>query len=99
MLKLNMSYITYRYVFIVLLLTLTGCSKEDGQFAEKQSLSVQSAAEIMQKEEPLAEKDSQIKETLTDDAQEEIAQPIIAEVDWTNYFDGVNGTAVIYDPS
>ena len=81
MLKLNMSYIIYSYVFIVLLFTLTGCSKEDMHLAETQSLSVQPSAEIMQTKEPLAEKDSQITKTITDDAQEEIAEPIIAEVD------------------
>lgn len=26
------------------------------------------------------------------------AEPIIAEVDWSDYFDGINGAAVIYDP-
>lgn len=25
-------------------------------------------------------------------------EPIITEVDWSNYFDGINGAAVIYDP-
>ncbi|MBD5556797.1 MAG: class D beta-lactamase [Roseburia sp.] len=28
---------------------------------------------------------------------EEIAEPIITEVDWSDYFDGINGAAVIYD--
>ena len=38
-------------------------------------------------------------ETTTDETQEAIAEPMIAEVDWTNYFDEINGAAVIYDPS
>lgn len=35
---------------------------------------------------------------ITDEVQE-ITEPIITEVDWSNYFDGINGSAAIYKPN
>lgn len=33
----------------------------------------------------------------TDKIQEKVVEPMIEEVDWSNYFEGMNGAAVIYD--
>ena len=97
--KINISYYLCRYVFIVLLLTLTGCSKEDTHLTDRQPLSVQPSEEITQAEELSAENVSQVPESIAGESQEEIAEPIIVNVDWANYFDGINGAAVIYDPA
>lgn len=35
----------------------------------------------------------------TDESQKVLAEPIITKVDWSDYFDGINGAAVIYDPA
>lgn len=37
------------------------------------------------------------QENLSENLREEYAEPAIKEVDWSNYFEGINGTAVIYD--
>ena len=97
--KINISYYLCSYVFIVLLLTLTGCSKEDTHLTDRQPLSVQPSEEITQAEELSAENVSQVPESIAGESQEEIAEPIIVNVDWANYFDGINGAAVIYDPA
>lgn len=96
--KINISYCIYYYVFIILLLTLTGCSKEDAHWADEQSLSVPTLEDNTQTEEPLTEKILPTSETIADESQAEIAEPIITEVDWSDYFDEINGAAVIYDP-
>lgn len=96
--KINISYCTYCYVFIIFLLTLTGCSKENTHWTDEQSLSVQPSEDNTQTEEPLTEKIPPTSETVADESQAEIAEPIITEVDWSDYFDGINGAAVIYDP-
>ena len=32
-------------------------------------------------------------------SEEIAAEPIIEDMDWSNYFDGINGTAVFYEPT
>ena len=54
--------------------------------------------ESAQTEEASTEEIPQIEEAITDEVQE-ITEPIITEVDWANDFDGINGAAVIYDPT
>ena len=41
----------------------------------------------------------QATETTIDEIQPETIEPIIEEVDWSDYFDEINGAAVIYDPT
>lgn len=37
-------------------------------------------------------------ESVADSINETADEPVISEVDWSNYFDGLNGAAVIYEP-
>ena len=37
--------------------------------------------------------------TITDKVQEENMESSVEEVDWSDYFDGINGAAVVYDPA
>ncbi|MBD5544085.1 MAG: class D beta-lactamase [Lachnospiraceae bacterium] len=97
--KLNILYKIYSCALIFSLLTLAGCSRESNSLTDKQSVEMQAPEEIIQREKSSTEEIPQIAETTTDEVQEEIIEPVIAEVDWSNYFDKINGAAVIYDPT
>lgn len=84
------------------LFTLVGCSGEsanlaDNQSAEEKTTEMQTSEEILHTEEPSTESIPQSVDTLADETQEEETEPVIIEVDWTDYFDECNGAAVIYD--
>ena len=75
------------------LLILNGCSnniREDKQIILKDEKTEESETEINNN---LPEADT---ETIFEDASSE---PKITEADWSGYFDGFNGAAVIYNPS
>lgn len=97
--KSHILYKIYSCALIFSLLILAGCSRESDSLTDKQSVEMQAPEEIIQIEESSTEEIPQIEETIADEAQEEIVEPIIAEVDWSNYFDEINGAAVIYDPT
>lgn len=80
--KIDTSYKICMLVFICLLLTMAGCSKESDNLTDEQTEEMKMSEEVTQSEEL---------------PTEEIAEPIITEVDWSDYFDGINGAAVIYD--
>ena len=86
--KFGILHRIYSCVLICSLLTLTGCSNENESLIEKQSVEMQATEDITQK-----------AETLTEENQEIITEPTITEVDLSNYFDGISGAAVIYDPA
>lgn len=44
-------------------------------------------------------KNSSATNTETVESKENTIEPIITEVNWANYFDGINGSAVIYNPA
>lgn len=96
--KLDISYKIYSYIIIFSILILAGCSRKSDSFIVEQSVEMQTSEETTQIEDLSTEEIPQIMETITDEVQEENAEPIIVEVDWSNYFDGINGAAVIYDP-
>ena len=96
--NLDTSYKIYSYIIMFSLLILVGCSRESDSFIEEQSVEMQMSEETTQIEDLSTEEIPPKMETITDEVQEEIAEPIIVEVDWSNYFDGINGAAVIYDP-
>lgn len=76
-------------VLILLFFFLTGCAKEDENVISTQPV-----------EGPKSEDMNQTEETATQTEEaEEAAEPIIAEVNWSNYFEEINGAAVIYDPA
>lgn len=86
--KLDILYRIYSCALIFSLLTLVGCSRESDSLTDKQSMEMQASEEI-----------PQIAETIVDEVEKEITEPIIEEVDWSNYFDEIKGAAVIYDPT
>lgn len=101
------------YIFISFCFILTGClagngSREGNQTAPKQvseepsrieeSLAEELLAKETSIEEGTMEKLPETIETKSDNLLEQYAEPIITEADLSEYFDGINGTAVIYDP-
>lgn len=48
---------------------------------------------------PLTEPMLQITEILTEEVSGTDIAPVITEMDWSGYFEGMNGAAVIYDPA
>lgn len=78
---------------------LTGCSKDSDRLIDNQQMEMPLSEETSQTEESLNDDISEIIETPTNEVQEVTAEPIIEDMDWSNYFDGINGTAVIYEPT
>lgn len=82
----------YKRAAIMLLLAaniLCGCSSEkETEFIEES----QKASEEASEETPIPDADAE-------DAEEDIIEAVITEVNWESYFDGINGSAVIYNPS
>lgn len=75
-----------------------GCTRERDNLTDNQPVETQVSEEMNQTEETSIEKIMQTEEA-TDEIQEKVVEPIITEVDWSNYFEGINGAAVIYDPT
>lgn len=92
-------YKVYSCIFVFLLLGLTGCSKEGDRFIDYQQTEMLLSEETVQTQESTNDDVSRIIEMTTDEVQEVIVEPVIEEVDWSDYFDGINGAAVIYEPS
>lgn len=107
--KSDILYKFFSCILLFLVLILTGCSKESDDLADMQPTEIQESEEITQTGEASTEEISageisteeiqQNEEAIEGLGQEEITEPVIANVDWSNYFDGINGAAVIYDPA
>ncbi|MCI8408025.1 MAG: class D beta-lactamase [Lachnospiraceae bacterium] len=85
-------------VFILLVFALMGCTKESDSLTENQPVEMQVLEDNSQTEESSIEKKAQIEEE-TDESQEKVVEPMIMEVDWSDYFEKINGAAVIYNPT
>lgn len=88
----------YSCILVFLFLGLMGCSKDNDKLDDNQQMEMPLSEEIAQTETSSTGDISQIKEMPTDEVQEVITEPMIEDIDWSNYFDGINGTAVIYEP-
>ncbi len=96
---LKTSYKIYSCILIFSLLTLAGCSRGNDSLSEKQSMKTQSSEKIAQTKEPSTEEITQTAEATSEEVPEKAAEPIITEANWSSYFDGINGAAVIYSPT
>lgn len=109
------SYLSYKILActgVVLLLALTGCAGGDARLNGRKT---QVSEEAMRAEEPAPTQREDQKEDVVQtnntgrpkaDAEDskantpqEIPAPSIVETDWSGYFDGLDGAAVIYDPT
>ena len=85
-------------VLILSVLTLMGCAKENNSLTENQSTESHVSKNTSQMEESSIDKVAQTEEA-TNYFQEEATEPMIKEMDWSDYFEEINGTAVIYTPT
>ena len=97
--KPNSLYKISGFVLVFLLFALTGCADKNTYLTDEQPEKIPVSEEIIQIEETPTDKAQQTTELITDKVQSETIEPIIEEFDWSNYFDGINGAAVIYDPT
>lgn len=100
--KLHLYYKIFICVLIMSLFTLMGCSKENTPLADTQQEEAGPEKDPIQaEEESEAESEKGPEKTAEREAPENPLEPtaITAEMDWSNYFDGINGSAVIYDPA
>ena len=97
--KPNALYKISNFILVFLLFNLTGCAGKNNHLTDEQPERILVSEEIIQIEETPIAKTQQTTETITDEVQSETIEPITEEVDWSSYFDSINGAAVIYDPS
>lgn len=97
--RLDISNKIYSCILISLLFAMTACSTERNSLTEKHLTEIQASGETTQIEQTSTAELPQIAEPITDEVQEKVAEPIIVEADWSSYFDGINGAAIIYDPA
>lgn len=86
----------YKKAIIMLLLlsfVLCGCSSEKETESENKT-SEKLIYDVQQETEKV-----QTVETETEESEEDTLEAMITEVNWENYFDGINGSAVIYTPA
>lgn len=70
---------------------------EENEATEQNGIEDQSEAELSESE--MADEDGNEPE-IEDRSETEVKEePVIIEMDWENYFDGLNGAAVVYSPS
>lgn len=110
-----MTYKILSFILIFTLSALAGCSKGNDTLTDKQGTETQPAEtqipeeitqtkelptdEVPETEESLTDETLQAAEATNDEIQEVITESTITGVDWSGYFDGINGAAVIYDPA
>lgn len=75
------------FIIIALLLILTGCLGKGKEQADTPSAQAQSSKAALQLREA------------AENARKTVTEPAVTDADWSGYFDGINGTAVLYDPS
>lgn len=89
-------------ILIFSLLTLMGCFKGSAPLTDmQQEKPIPEKEPIQIEKETEHEPEKEPKKTAENEAPENPPKPTVTmtEVDWSNYFDGINGSAVIYDPA
>lgn len=97
--KKKNNYFKVMYWVFMCAFILAGCSDNHG--AGKNALENGKEEQAEEKIEEAENESSGVSiEAESEDSTEDIAgEPEIAEADWSEYFDGLNGTAVVYDIS
>lgn len=96
--KKRNNYFKLGYCIFVCAILLMGCSKEHNT---EERIVVEDVKEEVEEEKKSQEMESgnASLEEYTKDTQDMAVEPEIAHADWSEYFNGLNGTAVIYDAS
>ncbi len=102
--KKRNNYFKAGYWIFLCAILLTGCSEERSAYEER--VAVEDVKEETgegknkrQEMEPGNVSSEENTKDMEDDTEDMAAEPEIAEADWSEYFNGLNGTAVIYDAS
>ena len=82
--KTNISFKWKLFVLTLSLLTLMGCARENNNLTENQSAENHTSKNTSQMEESFMDTTEQI--------EEETVEPIIMDVDWSDYFEEINGS-------
>ena len=91
-------YFKAAYWVIVCVFILTGCSDNHSTGEKIFTENAKEEPEEEKTEEPEAESSSiSIEADTEDSADSTVMEPEIASADWSEYFNGLNGTAVVYD--
>ena len=77
-------------IIVLLMALLGGCAGKGDDSAEGDSTGAAVSAE--------SEQEKGTGEDTPEDVEKPAAEPTIEEMDWSAYFDGLNGAAVIYEP-
>lgn len=77
-------------IIVLLMALLGGCAGKEDDSAEDHSADAAVSAE--------SEQEEGTGEDTPEDAEKPAAEPTVEEMDWSAYFDGLNGAAVIYEP-
>lgn len=97
------NFFKFGYWIFVCVILLTGCAKEYGIEERIAAEDVKEEAEKEKTGQQEMESGSVPPEKNTKDAKEDAedlaAEPEVIHADWSEYFKGLNGTAVIYDAS
>ena len=100
--KKRNSYFKLGYWIFICAILLTGCS---GEYSTEERIAVKEVKEETEEEKKGKEIESgnasleeNTKDT-EDDTEDMSVKPEIVHADWSEYFNGLNGTAVIYDVS
>lgn len=86
------------FSFIFSMLALSGCAGKDEPLPESPPANIQASEEPAELKDISGEEAVQTEEPAADDSRKESNEPAIEEMDWSDYFDGINGAAVLYDP-
>lgn len=86
----------YSCILVSFFLCLTACSKEDDGFIDRQQAEWKTSEEITRTEEVPKVDISQTENAIPN--EEVVTEPLITETDWADYFEGINGAAIIYNP-
>lgn len=94
--RIESKYRRIGLAFIFMLLVLAGCTSRRDDPSEQQKPETAAVAVL-----PTAETEEDLPITVAEETAsgEEIAEPQIVEMDWSDYFDGIHGAAVLYDPT
>lgn len=95
--KKKSNYLKVAYWVVICVFILTGCSNNQGT---DDKIVMENEKEEMEEkiEEPEVESSNVSIEADTEDSTNSIVmEPEIIDADWSEYFNGLNGTAVVYD--
>lgn len=97
--KKRNNYFKLGYCIFVCAILLMGCSKERSTEERIVVEDVKEEVEEEKKERQEIESGNVFLEENTKDTEDMAVEPEITRADWSEYFNGLNGTAVIYDAS